>query len=220
VSGEPTAFDQKTMRSKLHWASGVAVAVTMLTALVGAAVSSAGAEEMAPSAQQNEPAVQFTSQAVVQPLLAPAGDDAEQGSLAAPASLSELAAAQPQPDELSPEIHCLAGAIYFESRGEPLGGQLAVARVVVERAKSGRFPESYCGVVFQPSQFSFVRGNRMPAIAYSSQAWRNAVAIAQIADSGSWDSPTEGALFFHAARVSPGWRRQRLARVGNHVFYR
>jgi spore germination cell wall hydrolase CwlJ-like protein len=117
-------------------------------------------------------------------------------------------------------MHCLAGAIYFEARGEPLKGQLAVGRVIVERSSSGRFPQSYCGVVFQPSQFSFVRGDRMPAIRYASQEWRDAVAIAQIADEGSWDSPVEGAMFFHASRVSPGWRLKRLARIGNHVFYR
>ena len=76
------------------------------------------------------------------------------------------------------------------------------------------------GVVFQRSQFSFVRGNAMPAIPKASRQWKNAVAIAQIAHAGSWDSPVEGALFFHAAYVSPGWHLTRLGRVDNHVFYR
>jgi spore germination cell wall hydrolase CwlJ-like protein len=75
-------------------------------------------------------------------------------------------------------------------------------------------------VVYQPSQFSFVRGNSMPGINRGSQDWREAVAIARIADAGSWKSPVEGALSFHAARVSPGWRLARVARVGNHIFYR
>jgi N-acetylmuramoyl-L-alanine amidase len=92
--------------------------------------------------------------------------------------------------------------------------------VVVARSKSGRFPNSYCGVVFQPSQFSFVRGGGMPGINRNSQQWRNAVAIAQIAHAGTWRSPVEGALFFHATHVSPSWRRTRIARVENHVFYR
>ena len=60
----------------------------------------------------------------------------------------------------------------------------------------------------------------MPAIPTSSRDWREAVAIARIADAGAWQSPAEGALFFHAARVSPGWRLTRVARVDNHVFYR
>jgi N-acetylmuramoyl-L-alanine amidase len=92
--------------------------------------------------------------------------------------------------------------------------------VIVARAKSGRFPNSYCGVVFQPSQFSFVRGQAMPGIAKGTKQWKNAVAVAQIAHSNAWASPVEGALFFHAAYVSPGWRLKRLGRIDNHVFYR
>ena len=135
-------------------------------------------------------------------------------------TLVSLVAAQPQPAELPRELNCLAGAIYFEAKSESLSGQLAVGRVIVARSKSGRFPNSYCGVVFQPSQFSFVRGGTMPGIARGSRQWRNAVAIAQIAHGGSWRSPVEGALFFHAARVSPAWRLTRMARVENHIFYR
>lgn len=135
-------------------------------------------------------------------------------------TLAALVSEQPQPAELPRELNCLAGAIYFESKGESLSGQLAVGRVIVARSKSGRFPNSYCGVVFQPSQFSFVRGGTMPAIPRASRQWRNAVAIAQIAHAGSWRSPVEGALFFHATHVSPAWRLTRIARVENHVFYR
>lgn len=135
-------------------------------------------------------------------------------------SLGALVAAQPQPGELPRELHCLAGAIYFEAKGESLAGQLAVGRVVVARAKSGRFPNSYCGVVFQRSQFSFVHGNSMPSIARKSAQWRNAVAIAQIAHAGSWQSQTEGALFFHATYVSPGWKLKRVGQIDGHVFYR
>ena len=117
-------------------------------------------------------------------------------------------------------MQCLAGAIYFEAKSETLAGQLAVGRVVVARAKSGRFPTSYCGVVYQPSQFSFVRGGSMPAIPKGSKAWKNAVAVAKIAHENSWSSPVEGALFFHAAYVDPDWRLRRVGRVDNHVFYR
>jgi len=92
--------------------------------------------------------------------------------------------------------------------------------VVINRARSGRFPGSYCGVVYQRSQFSFVRGNAMPPINRASRDWKEAVAIARIADEGAYNSSVEGALFFHAARVSPGWRLTRIARVDNHIFYR
>jgi spore germination cell wall hydrolase CwlJ-like protein len=134
-------------------------------------------------------------------------------------SLAELVAATDRPTEIDPELRCLAGAVYFESRGESLAGQLAVAHVVLNRAKSGRFPKSLCGVVHQPSQFSFVRGGKMPAIRNAAQ-WNNAVAIAQIARDGSWKTQAPGALFFHARYVSPGWRKTRVASIDNHIFYR
>jgi spore germination cell wall hydrolase CwlJ-like protein len=118
------------------------------------------------------------------------------------------------------EQECLAGAIYFEAKGEPLAGQLAVAEVVINRTKSGRYPASLCGVVKQPGQFSFVRGGRMPAIAKDSPAWRKAVAIAHIAANDLAESPVPSATAFHATYVSPGWRMKRVATVGRHVFYR
>jgi spore germination cell wall hydrolase CwlJ-like protein len=154
----------------------------------------------------------------------PQGEDADDATPdSAPVSansLQQLIARQATSAPLSRELNCLAGAIYFESKSEPLLGQLAVGRVIVARSRSGRFPNSYCGVVYQPSQFSFVRGGGMPPISKGSQDWKEAVAIAQIAHEGSWKSPVEGALFFHAARVSPGWRLARVGKLGNHVFYR
>ncbi|MFM6930955.1 MAG: cell wall hydrolase [Novosphingobium sp.] len=153
----------------------------------------------------------------------PETDADDASSEAAPvsaASLQQLVVKQVSNAPLSRELNGLAGAIYFESKSEPLVGQLAVGRVIVARSRSGRFPNSYCGVVYQPSQFSFVRGGSMPAIPKASQDWKDAVAIAQIAHEGSWKSPVEGAMFFHAARVSPGWRLARVGKLGNHIFYR
>lgn len=166
----------------------------------------------------------FVSQPVIQPLPAANAQDAAaqdaQADLDEPATLAELVEEQPLDEAISPELRCLAGAVYFEAKSESLAGQLAVGRVVVNRSKSGRFPDSYCGVVFQPSQFSFVRGRSMPHINTNSRDWREAVAIARIADANAWKSKVEGALFFHAARVSPGWRLTRIAQVDNHIFYR
>lgn len=215
------------MSGILDKASLVSVAVTLAAMLFSADSSGAAAQDRSPAAPAAQSASQLTSapQFTVEPVIQPVpeasealpGDEATQDSAS---SLIQLVEAQPQPDELPRELNCLAGAIYFESKGETLPGQLAVGRVIVARSKSGRFPDSYCGVVYQRSQFSFVRGNGLPAINKQSRHWRNAVAIAQIAHSGSWQSPVEGALFFHAARVSPGWRLKRIAQVDNHVFYR
>lgn len=135
-------------------------------------------------------------------------------------SLRELVKQQSVTGDLSEEMQCLAGTVYFESKGETLAGQLAVARVVMARAASSRFPDSLCGVVYQRKQFSFIRGGKMPRINKGHRHWRNAVAIAKIAMNDGWKSPVEGALFFHARYVSPGWRLKRMATIDNHIFYR
>lgn len=124
-------------------------------------------------------------------------------------------------DPGSRELECLAVGIYFEAKSEPLAGQLAVGEVIANRANSGRrFPSSYCGVLFQRGQFSFVRGQSYPPVARSSRQWRTAVAIARIVDQQLHPSAVPNALFFHAKRVSPRWRLTRVGSVGNHVFYR
>ena len=135
------------------------------------------------------------------------------------ATLEDLIAQQQPVAALTPELKCLAGAIYFEARNEALEGQLAVGRVIVARTQSGRFPTSYCGVVLQPSQFSFVRHHSIPSVDHAGAQWMQAVAVARIAAEGSWRSPAEGALYFHATRVSPPWHRHRLAQIDNQIFY-
>ncbi len=149
------------------------------------------------------------------------GDDGQTGDTRPRArSLAQLVERHSDTRTANREAECLAGAIYFESKGEPLDGQLAVAQVILNRASSGRFPGSTCGVVFQPGQFSFVRGGGLPPIARGSLQWKQAVAIGHIARNDLWSSSVSNALFFHARRVSPGWKLRRIASVGNHVFYR
>lgn len=135
-------------------------------------------------------------------------------------SLKELVSQQSVDGALDEQMQCLAGTVYFESKGESLAGQLAVARVVMARAASPRFPNSLCGVVYQRKQFSFIRNGKMPRIDKGHRHWRNAVAISKIAVNDGWNSPVEGALFFHARYVSPGWRLKRMATIDNHIFYR
>jgi spore germination cell wall hydrolase CwlJ-like protein len=125
------------------------------------------------------------------------------------------------PDAGSRELECLATGIYFESKSEPLAGQLAVGKVIANRAQSGgRFPSTYCGVLFQRGQFSFVRGHSLPSVPRSNKQWQTAVALAKIVDQDLQQSSVGNALFFHARYVSPGWHAKRVASIGNHVFYR
>lgn len=121
------------------------------------------------------------------------------------------------PQTLDDELRCLATAVYFEARGEPLEGQLAVAQVILNRVESGRYAPTVCGVIRQPGQFTYAK-TRSPA---ASRDWEVAKAIAFIAMQGTVAEIAEGAMSFHAARVAPGWgEKRRLARIGNHVFYR
>ena len=155
--------------------------------------------------------------------LAPAVDEGqpqEENIIAPGATLAETVAKLRSTDPGSRELECLAGAIYFEAKSESLSGQLAVGHVIANRTASGRFPSSYCGVVFQRSQFSFVHGHALPYIPRASQDWKDAVAIARIVDQNLHPSPMGKALYFHARRVSPGWRLARVGTLGNHVFYR
>ncbi len=119
------------------------------------------------------------------------------------------------------EQECLANAVYFEARSEPLAGQLAVAEVVLNRTRSGRYPTGICAVVTQPAQFSFIRAGRFPAADRDSEAWRKAVAISRIAlDKLAGDLP-QSVLWYHATYVSPSWgkRLRREAKIGLHIFY-
>lgn len=165
-----------------------------------------------------ETPITFIAEAVVQPLpAAPVAPEAIQAG-----SLSQLVGMIDTDEALSAEMRCLAGAVYFEARGEPLTGQLAVAQVIINRTEDGRFPRSYCGVVAQPGQFSFMHGSQMPAIRTGTAAWDRAVAIARIAHQGMWKSEAGAAVFFHAKYVRPGWsqRKTRLAQIDTHIFYR
>jgi spore germination cell wall hydrolase CwlJ-like protein len=135
--------------------------------------------------------------------------------------LSSMVAQLKSSDPGSRELDCLATVIYFEAKSEPLAGQLAVGKVIANRAQSGgRFPSTYCGVLFQRGQFSFVHGRSLPSAPRSSRQWQTAVAIAKIVDQDLKESAVGNALFFHARYVSPGWHLKRIAAIGNHVFYR
>lgn len=190
-----------------------------------AALAQAATGQLTVSAQAEQPAelvpetpLAFVSEEVVQPL--PASPAAP--VLTEAGSLTELVGMIDTAAPLDSELHCLAGAVYFEARGEPLAGQLAVAQVIINRAEDARFPRSYCGVVAQPGQFSFMRGSRMPQVRTGSPAWERAIAVARIAHQGMWESEAGDAVFFHARYVKPGWSRTktRLAQIDTHIFYR
>ncbi len=126
------------------------------------------------------------------------------------------------------EEHCLAQAIYFEARSEPEEGQAAVAQVVLNRVRSGLYPRSVCGVVFQNEQrrnacqFSFAcEGHALHV--NETASWASAIRIAQEVTEGSaYVSDVGGATHYHANYVTPPWARQltKMDVIGHHIFYK
>ena len=210
-----------------------ALAAITIAASFGAAGSGAVAQDQAEqdmletadnefqsTTEGSDTAIRFVMNEVVQDVPEEPVEDTVQPSDAA--SLRELVGSIDTDGEMNREMMCLAQAVYFESRGEPLDGQLAVARVVINRADSDTFPDDYCSVVTQRSQFSFVRGGRIPTPNHATEAWDRAVAIARIAHRDLWDSPAHDALYFHATYVRPRWAGRMTARatINRHIFYR
>jgi spore germination cell wall hydrolase CwlJ-like protein len=116
---------------------------------------------------------------------------------------------------------CLAQAIYFESRGEPLDGQVAVAEVVLNRVDSRSYPRTVCGVTHQGCQFSYVCDGRSDTM-NSALPRQRAEKIASLMLAGRKRTITDGATHFHTRAVRPDWSRRftRTAYIGHHLFYR
>jgi hypothetical protein len=123
------------------------------------------------------------------------------------------------------EFQCLATALYFESRGEGIKGQVAVAEVILNRVDSSRFPSTICGVVNQGNgngcQFSFTCDGKPERISEPA-AWLTAGKIARAMMDGAPRNLTDGAMYFHTPAVRPSWSRrfEKTAEIGQHIFYR
>ncbi len=125
------------------------------------------------------------------------------------------------------EIECLAQAISFESGNEPVGGQEAVAQVVLNRLRAPQFPKTVCSVVYQGStrrtgcQFTFTCDGSLsrPRRAGSMAAAR---VVAERMLRGGRAPEVADAVNYHADYVAPGWARSlaRVTKIGAHIFYR
>lgn len=132
----------------------------------------------------------------------------------------------------SSERDCLAQAIYHEARGETATGQLAVANVIVNRARSGQFPDSLCGVIYQNAdkgrykcQFTFACDGRDDTPG-ERRAWAKSVDLAQrvyaeFATGEEIGVLPGSALYYHTTAVRPSWANtfSRVASVDSHIFY-
>ena len=125
------------------------------------------------------------------------------------------------------ERRCLSTAIYFEARGEPLQGQIAVGQVIMNRVRSPQFPETICGVVYQGQmapgcQFSFACDGKTDTPKNDSH-WALAQKLARQITSGQVWLPEIGySTFYHADYVSPYWKStmNKIDSIGRHIFYK
>jgi spore germination cell wall hydrolase CwlJ-like protein len=117
-------------------------------------------------------------------------------------------------------LDCLARNVYYEARGESRAGQYAVAEVTMNRKASPLFPNTVCEVVYQKEAFSWTsfEGLEPPA----GEAWRRAMTVAAEVYYQRRPPTLHGVTHFHATYVKPDWsaERQKVARIGRHVFYR
>jgi spore germination cell wall hydrolase CwlJ-like protein len=128
------------------------------------------------------------------------------------------------------EIKCLANAIYFEARGEPQEGQLAVAQVVLNRVKNPAYPDTICSVVYQNKnmrhrcQFSFACDGIKDRIS-DQAAWNRSLMLARKVVANSTDlfiSDVGTSTHYHATYVRPRWARkmEKMDKIGAHIFYK
>jgi spore germination cell wall hydrolase CwlJ-like protein len=132
------------------------------------------------------------------------------------------------PDHMSGEQKCLAEAVYFEARSEPVAGQAAVAQVILNRVKSGLYPSSVCGVVYQnrnrhlACQFTFACEGKSLRVG-DSDSWDTAKRVArEVTEGKTYLAEVGGATHYHANYVRPSWARRlkKMDVIGRHIFYK
>ena len=128
------------------------------------------------------------------------------------------------------ELNCLAENVYYESRGEPLDGQFAVAEVTMNRVASSLFPKSVCEVVHE-KRWDVRRKRDVGAFSWTEidslgqphgAAWQQAIDVATAVYDGTHEPTVPNALYYHARYIKPRWAKpnRRVATIGSHVFYR
>ena len=131
--------------------------------------------------------------------------------------------------KLDKELKCLANNIYYEAGSEPFEGKVAVAMVSLNRAESGKFPETICGVVSQRTvinkkvicQFSWFCSAKRNGPSSLNDRWEEAMRVAYMVLVEGYRIPAlEDAMYFHASHVRPSWGLPKVMKVGNHIFYR
>jgi len=117
----------------------------------------------------------------------------------------------------NPELDCLTKTVYHEARGEPHRGKLAVAVTILNRVAHPRYPKTICKVVYQRGQFSWVGKKQLRV---NQKEWEEAINIALTVLDNPLILGEFKAISFHSLKVKPQWKLKRVAKIGNHIFYK
>ena len=202
---------------KLLGSRGAAVVGAFILTLVGGSTEAFGQETIATQSLTAEVAANPATTAAA---IAREATWLSQNGWPLGALVEKFSAGAP----LDEQANCIAVAVYHEARGESVEGQMAVAKVIMNRAASGKYPQSWCGTVKQPWQFSFVnpRSGQYPAVDQASASWRKALGVTRLATANAVPVLSNDVLWYHADYVAPSWGRRltRASKIGTHIFYR
>jgi N-acetylmuramoyl-L-alanine amidase len=127
------------------------------------------------------------------------------------------------------QLECLAQNIYYEAAKEPFEGKVAVAQVTLNRVASGLFPADICKAIYQKNvffdkvvcQFSWYCDKAATRKPVHTPSYDECYTVAKkvLLEGFRLEGLTE-ALYYHANYVNPGWKKQKIATIGNHIFYK
>jgi len=127
------------------------------------------------------------------------------------------------------QLDCLARNIYHEAGYEPFEGKVAVAQVTINRAESGQFPSDICQVVYQKNiiyekvlcQFSWYCDSASLKKPMNGPVYYESMEVAKkVLLEGFRLQSVKDAMYFHGDYINPGWKRERVAKIGRHIFYK
>jgi spore germination cell wall hydrolase CwlJ-like protein len=156
------------------------------------------------------------------------------GNLAVNYKLGKLKEARSQETPITAQMRqtqldCLARNIYHEAGYEPFEGKVAVAQVTINRTESGQFPSDICKVVYQKNvvyekvlcQFSWYCESASLKKPMNGPVYTESMEVAKKVLLEGFRLPSvKDALYFHGDYINPGWKKEKVAKIGRHIFYK
>jgi spore germination cell wall hydrolase CwlJ-like protein len=127
------------------------------------------------------------------------------------------------------QLACLSKNIYYEAGNQPFEGKVAVAQVTMNRTESGLYPSDICKTIYQKNivyekvlcQFSWVCDRTVTTRAVNTASFKESEEVAKKVLLEGFRLPSlKDAMYFHGDYINPGWKRERITKIGNHIFYK